>query len=227
MIRILVAEDDAFGRRYVETTLRASGWEVDAHADGAAAWSAFAEGRRPYAVVITDVRMPGLNGLELIRRIRDVDPGIAILALSSLDSDESVVDGLEAGADDYLAKPVGAAVLVAKVKAALRRAEPSIDATTLQVGDLQLDVAARTVRKRGQVIALSGTELALLTYLVRNRGRIVAPSQILTAVWGPAYEAENEILRVAVLRLRRKLEDDPSSPTLVRTHVGMGYSLGL
>lgn len=95
------------------------------------------------------------------------------------------------------------------------------------VDDLQLDVAARTVRKAGRVVALGPTELALLTYLFRNRGRIVAPAQILTAVWGPAYETENEILRVAMLRLRRKLEDDPANPKLMRTHVGMGYSLGL
>lgn len=227
MTWILVAEDDAFSRRYLEVTLAAAGWEVEAHADGTSAWEAFEVGRRSYSVVVTDVRMPSLNGLELIRRIRDADPDVAILALSSLDSDASIVAGLEAGADDYLAKPIGAAVLIAKVKAALRRAEPSADVAKFAIDDVELDVAARTVRKSGRVVALSPTELALLTFMFRNKGRIVAPAQILSAVWGPAYETENEILRVGMLRLRRKLEDDPSNPRLLRTHVGMGYSLGL
>lgn len=227
MTWILVAEDDPFSRRYLEVTLSAAGWEVEAHADGASAWQAFEAGRRGYAVVVTDVRMPALNGLELIRRVRDADPDVAILAVSGLDSDESVVEGLEAGADDYLTKPIGAAVLVAKVKAALRRAEPSTDASAFAIEGLELDVSARTVRRGGRVVALTPTELALLTYMFRNRGRIVAPAQILTAVWGSAYETENEILRVAMLRLRRKLEDDPSNPRLLQTHVGLGYSLGL
>jgi len=224
---VLVAEDDAFSRRYLETTLTAAGWEVEAHADGASAWDAFEAGRRPYSVVVTDVRMPSLSGRELIRRVRDADPAIAILAVSGLDSDESIVDGLEAGADDYLTKPIGAAVLVAKVKAALRRAEPSADAAVFAADDVELDVVARTVRKGGRIVALSPTELALLTFMFRNRGRIVAPTQILASVWGPAYETENEILRVTMLRLRRKIEDDPSNPRLLRTHVGLGYSLGL
>ncbi len=227
MTWILVAEDDAFSRRYLETTLSAAGWQVETHADGASAWEAFEAGRRPYSVVVTDVRMPSLNGLELIRRVRDADPDIAILAVSGLDSDQSIVDGLDAGADDYLTKPVGAAVLVAKVKAALRRAEPSPDAAVFAADDVELDAAARTVRKGGRVVALSPTELALLTFMFRNQGRIVAPAQILASVWGPAYETENEILRVTMLRLRRKIEDDPSNPRLLRTHVGMGYSLGL
>lgn len=227
MIRILVAEDDAFSRRYLETTLRAANWEVDSYADGETAWEAFTSGRRPYRVVVTDVRMPGLSGFDLIRRIREIDPDVAVLAVSGLDTDESIVEGLEAGADDYLRKPIGATILVAKVRAALRRAELGGSAEVLTVDDLEVDVAARTVRKSGQVVPLTATENALLTYLVRNRGRVLAPAQILTAVWGPAYEAENEILRVTVLRLRRKLEDDPAQPRYIRTHIGIGYSIGL
>lgn len=169
--------------------------------------------------------MPVVSGLELAERIRR-DSGITIIAISALGSDEQVVAGLEAGADDYITKPLSGPVLVAKIRGALRRA----DAVTarpqgqLVVGEIALDFDARTVTKRGEPVTLTRTELGVLTYLISNAGRIVAPAQILGHVWGEAYEEENEILRVAILRLRRKIEDDPSKPRYVLTHVGLGYS---
>ncbi len=230
MTRILVVEDDAFGRRYLESILRDAGWTVVVTPDGTAAWAAFEHADVPFDVVVTDIRMPGLSGIDLITRIRALDPVVGVIAVSAMGDDEQVVAGLEAGADDYLTKPFSERVLVAKVRAALRRAADGDDRAgreKLEVGPLQLESRIGVATKLGRALALTRTEFALLEYLMRNQGRIVSPAQILGAVWGEAYEEDTEILRVAVLRLRRKVEDDPANPALLRTHVGFGYSLGL
>jgi DNA-binding response OmpR family regulator len=225
--RILVADDDAFGRRFLELALRDAGWQVVAVADGEAALDAWRMARPRFDVIVTDVRMPRLNGVELIGRVRAEDPDIAVLAVSSLSHDEQVVAGLEAGADDYLTKPVSAPVLVAKVRAALRRSggTAAVGGHVLSVGDLVFDPTASRLTRAGTPIPLTRTELALVEYLMRNPGRIVSPAQILASVWGEAYEEDNEVLRVAVRRVRRKLEPDPSQPRYLRNHVGLGYSI--
>jgi two-component system, OmpR family, KDP operon response regulator KdpE len=223
--RILVAEDDAFIRRFVAAAATQSGWDVTLTEDGAAAWAAFEAEPEAFDVVVTDVRMPIMSGLELAERIRAVST-VAIIAISALGSDEQIVAGLEAGADDYVTKPLSGPVLVAKIRGALRRSEASAGRAhgRLEFGELALDFEARTLTKGGRPVALTRTELGVLAYLMANAGRIVAPAQVLGQVWGEAYEDENEILRVAILRLRRKIEDDPSKPTYVVTHVGLGYS---
>lgn len=225
MARILVAEDDPFIRRFIAAVVDDAGWDVTLTEDGEQAWRAFEAEPGAFDVVVTDVRMPIMSGLELAERIRR-ESGVAIIAISALGSDEQVVAGLEAGADDYVTKPLSGPVLVAKIRGALRRAD-AVEARPqgrVVVGEIALDFDARTVTKRGAPVALTRTELGILTYLISNAGRIVAPAQILGHVWGEAYEDENEILRVAILRLRRKIEDDPSKPRYVLTHVGLGYS---
>jgi len=223
--RILVAEDDPFIRRFIAAVAEQAGWDVALTEDGGQAWDSFEAEPDAFDVVVTDVRMPVLSGLELAERIR-AHSGVAIIVISALGSDEQIVAGLEAGADDYIAKPLSGPVLVAKIRGALRRADAVAGRPRGQVvvGEIALDHEARTVTKRGEPVALTRTELGILTYLVSNAGRIVAPAQILGHVWGEAYEDENEILRVAILRLRRKIEDDPSKPRYVLTHVGLGYS---
>lgn len=224
---ILVVDDDAFSRRFLETTLQDAGWDVRSAADGQAGWEAWEAARRRPDLIVCDVRMPRLNGHELIARIRSQDPAVPIIAVSVLGSDEQVVQGLEAGADDYLTKPLGAAVLVAKVRAVLRRSEGGAGGghERLVVGDLELEPSAGVFTRAGQRIALTRTELAVVAYLMRNPGRVVSPAQILGTVWGEAYEDENEILRTTILRIRRKIEPDPSNPHHLRTHTGLGYSL--
>ena len=225
MARILVAEDDPFIRRFIAAVVDDAGWDVTLTEDGEQAWRAFEAEPGAFDVVVTDVRMPIMSGLELAERIRR-ESGVAIIAISALGSDEQVVAGLEAGADDYVTKPLSGPVLVAKIRGALRRAD-AVEARPqgrVVVGEIALDFDARTVTKRGAPVALTRTELGILTYLISNAGRIVAPAQILGHVWGEAYEDENEILRVAILRLRRKIEDDHSKPRYVLTHVGLGYS---
>lgn len=229
MVRILVADDDPFGRRYAETVLTDAGFAVTTVADGLAALEAFHDADPIFDLVLTDVRMPGLTGIQLIERIRDEDSRIAVIAISMLGSDTQILAGLEAGADDYLTKPISGPVLLAKVRVALRRADPSFGAQVeaiLEVGDLRLDPAARMLTRNGEPVALTRTELAVVEYLMRNAGRIVSPVQILSAVWGEAYELENEILRTAVKRVRRKLDDDSRQSEIIRTHVGLGYSIG-
>lgn len=229
MTRILVVDDDPFGRRYLEATLGDAGWTTTAAADGLTAWDAFRGADPPFDVVVTDVRMPGLSGIELIGRIREVDTRVAVLAVSAMGSDSQVIDGLEAGADDYLTKPVNARVLVAKVRVALRRAEPGEGGVPeiIEAAGLRYDPAAQILTRDGVPVSLTRTELAVVEYLLRNAGRIVSPAQILTAVWGDAYEFETDVLRTALKRVRRKLGDDPRSPEVIRTHVGLGYSIGL
>jgi DNA-binding response OmpR family regulator len=223
--RILVAEDDPFIRRFIAAVAEQAGWELTLTQDGARAWTAFDADPEAFDMVITDVRMPGMSGLELAERIRQVS-GMPIIAISAHGSDEQVVAGLEAGADDYITKPLSAPVLVAKIRGALRRADatPGRGQGRLEIGDLALEIDARTLTKAGVPVPLTRTELGVLAYLMPNAGRIVSPAQILGHVWGEAYEEENEILRVAILRLRRKIEDDPSKPRYVVTHVGLGYS---
>ncbi len=228
MVRILVADDDPFGRRYLEATLADAGWSVTTVADGLAALDAFNEADPPFDLILTDVRMPGLSGIQLIERIREDDQRTAVIAISMLGSDAQILAGLEAGADDYLTKPLSGPVLLAKVRVALRRADASLLTTEapIEVGGLRLDPTGHTLTRGGEPVALTRTELAVVEYLMRNAGRIVSPAQILSAVWGEAYELENEVLRTAVKRVRRKLGDDSRQAELIRTHVGLGYSIG-
>lgn len=227
MTRILVVDDDPFSRRFLEMTLRRAGWQTRSAEDGEAGWEAWSTIRPRPDVVICDVRMPRLNGYELIARIRSQSGSVPIICVSAMDADEQVVQGLEAGADDYLTKPLSAAVLQAKVRAALRRGLGSSGAptATLVVGDLELDESAALLRRAGVPLSLTRTELAVMAFLMRHAGRIVSPAQVLGVVWGEAYEDENEILRTTVLRIRRKIEVDPARPRYLRTHVGLGYSL--
>lgn len=226
MVRILVAEDDPFARRFLELTLRDAGWTVTPAADGAEALERWRSAQPTFDVLITDVRMPGIDGVQLIRQVREDDQEVIVIAISADGRDERIVVGLDAGADDYLVKPIAAPVLLAKVRTALRRAGPPGAGTGLLVsGVLQLDPDARRLTRDGTVIALTATELGVVEYLLRNAGRIVSPMQILGAVWGEAYEEDNELLRSAVRRIRRKLEPDPADPRFLKNHVGLGYSL--
>jgi DNA-binding response OmpR family regulator len=225
-VRILVVDDDEFMQRYYRLLLGSAGWRVLRADDGATAWERFAGGQIPADVVITDVRMPGMSGIELCERIRG-QSDVPLLVVSQLQGDAQVVAALEAGADDYIVKPINEAILLAKVRRALQRGsrESLGPGQVFACGGLRFDPGAQTLTKDGVPVRLTRTEYQLFEFLAANAGRIVSPSQILQRVWGDGYEGDLDILRAAIVRLRRKIEDDPAAPAYLVTHVGIGYGL--
>jgi two-component system, OmpR family, KDP operon response regulator KdpE len=219
--RVLVVDDDAGLARALAINLRAHGWDVTTAATGAAALDAAASAHPD--VVVLDLGLPDMSGLEVIEGIRGWTR-VPIVVLSARQLGDDKVDALDAGADDYVTKPFAMNELLARLRAAVRRARPAEDEEpVVEAGDLRLDLARRVVSRAGKDVRLSPTEWALLEVLVRNRGRMVGRQQLLHDVWGPAYSTETNYLRVYTAQLRRKLEKDPSQPRHLITHPGAGY----
>jgi len=163
-----------------------------------------------------------MNGLDVCRELRN-ESDVPILMLTARDAEVDRVLGLQLGADDYVTKPFGMDELLARLRAAVRRASPAPDEPVVTTTDFTVDLAAKRVIKDGVDIRLTPTEWQLLEVLVRNRGRLVTQKQLLQDVWGPAYGSESNYLRVYVAQLRRKLEQEPSRPRYLLTEPGMGY----
>ncbi|WP_327266623.1 response regulator transcription factor [Streptomyces sp. NBC_01232] len=221
--RILVVDDEPEVRAAVEDGLAVEGYEVRGAADGLAALSQVAAWE-PDAVVL-DVMMPVLDGLAVCRQLRAMGDRTPVLVLTALDSVSERVDGLEAGADDYLVKPFALDELVARVRALLRRAAPGpAGAAPLGFADLVLDPATRTGRRGGRPLEFSRTEAALLELLLRHPGQVLPRELILELVWGRDFGPDSNSLAVYVGYLRRKLEAG-GEPRLVHTVHGVGYRL--
>ncbi|MCP4518262.1 MAG: response regulator transcription factor, partial [Delftia sp.] len=211
--------------RAIQVNLEASGYEVITARDGETA-IALAANKEPDLVVL-DVRMPGLNGYEACRRIREFSTAPVIM-LTALAAQADKVEGLDAGADDYVTKPFGADELLARVRAALRRVKRSErprSRPTFQAGGLLVDFAQQRVCVHDQEVDLTPTEYRLLCELVREAGRVLVPAHLLEKVWGMGYEGENRLLWQAIHRLRRKIERDPQDPQYIQTRPGIGYVL--
>ncbi|MFK0047179.1 response regulator transcription factor [Streptomyces sp. NPDC090741] len=222
--RILVVDDEPEVRAAVQDGLAVEGYEVRGAGDGLAALSEVA-GWQPDAVVL-DVMMPVLDGLGVCRRLRALGDRTPVLVLTALDSVSERVDGLEAGADDYLVKPFALDELVARVRALLRRAAPDPAGTAvLGFADLVLDPETRTGRRGGRALEFSRTEAALLELLLRHPGQVLPRELILELVWGRDFGPDSNSLAVYVGYLRRKLEA-AGEPRLVHTVHGVGYRLG-
>ncbi|WP_030291921.1 response regulator transcription factor [Streptomyces katrae] len=222
--RILVVDDEPEVRAAVQDGLAVEGYEVRGAADGLAALSEVA-GWQPDAVVL-DVMMPVLDGLGVCRQLRALGDRTPVLVLTALDSVSERVDGLEAGADDYLVKPFALDELVARVRALLRRAAPDpAGEAALGFADLVLDPATRTGRRGGRPLEFSRTEAALLELLLHHPGQVLPRELILELVWGRDFGPESNSLAVYVGYLRRKLEAG-GEPRLVHTVHGVGYRLG-
>jgi two-component system KDP operon response regulator KdpE len=217
-MRVLLVDDDATLRRAVGIGLRAAGHEVLVVADGRSALQAVREDRPD--VVILDLGLPDLGGVEVLHSLREWST-VPVVVLSARAESGEKVRALDLGADDYVTKPFGMDELLARVRAAARRA--GSDVPVLEAGDLVIDLPARKVTKAGRVIRLTPTEWGLLEALVRTPGRLVAQQDLLHEVWGPSYGRETNYLRVYVGGLRKKLEEDPSSPRHLITEPGMGY----
>ncbi|MFF6980934.1 response regulator transcription factor [Streptomyces sp. NPDC008343] len=224
--KVLVVDDEPEVRYAVEDGLAVEGYQVRGAEDGMAALTAIADWE-PDAVVL-DVMLPGLDGLAVCRCLRSLGDRTPVLVLTALGSVSERVDGLEAGADDYLVKPFALDELVARIRALLRRtaaAEPDAGAE-LGFADLVVDPATRTGRRAGRAIEFSRTEFSLLELLLRHPGQVLPRETILERVWGRDFGPESNSLAVYVGYLRRKLEAD-GEPRLVHTVHGVGYRLDL
>jgi two-component system KDP operon response regulator KdpE len=221
--RVLVVDDEPQLVRALVINLRARHYDVDAAPDGAAALRLAAA--HPPDVVLLDLGLPDMDGSEVIRGLRGWTR-VPIIVLSARHTSGEKVRALDAGADDYVTKPFGMDELLARLRAAVRRAEPEPGAEpepVVATGAFTVDLAARRVRRDGADVRLTPTEWHLLEILVRNPGRLIPQTRLLQEVWGPAYRTETNYLRVYLAQLRRKLEPDPSRPRHLITEPGMGY----
>jgi two-component system KDP operon response regulator KdpE len=221
--RVLIVDDEASIRRAIRTTLLELGFDVEEAPTGEQAL-ALLRGAQ-YEAVLLDINMPGMGGIEACRQIRRVAPLVAILMLSVRDSEDDKVEALEAGADDYVTKPFHVRELVARVRAAVRRARlPQRDANAvIGIGDITLDPVGRVVRRRGQEVHLTPKEFDLLHYLMAHAGLPIMHARLLTAVWGAESSYQTEYLRTFVRQLRKKLEDDAANPQYLLTESQFGY----
>jgi two-component system KDP operon response regulator KdpE len=222
--RVLVVDDEPQIRRALATNLRAREYEVDLAATGEEALRLAAD-RHP-DVVILDIGLPGIDGIEVVRGLRGWS-AVPIIMLSVREDELDKVDALDAGADDYLTKPFGMNELLARLRAAVRRAAPVEEMPTIETDDFVIDLAAKRVTRDGAEVHLTPTEWGVVEQLVRNRGKLVTQRQLLQEVWGPQYATEANYLRVYLAGLRRKLEPNPSQPRYFITEPGMGYRFEL
>ena len=220
-MKIIIVEDDKTVGQYVQHGLEEQHYHADLVDDGLEGLRLISGGK--YDLAVLDLRLPGMNGVEMVRTLRDRGVGIPILVLTAQDALESKVAALRAGADDYVTKPFSTAELLARLRAAQRRALPPEDVSVFTLGELTVDLAARRVTKAGVELKLTATEYALLRLFVRHAGRVLTHRHILREVWGPKSEEHRQYLRVYVTHLRQKIEREPTKPVLIRTEPGIGY----
>jgi two-component system KDP operon response regulator KdpE len=216
---VLVCDDEPQILRALRVILREAGFDAVPAETGEEALD-LAAVRRPAAAVI-DLVLPDIDGIEVCRRLREWSD-LPIIVLSAVGDEDAKVRALAAGADDYVTKPFGPRELVARLEAVLRRVAPDRDDAVIQVDGLELDLAARVVRRDGQEVHLTPTEFDLLRVLIRNRGRLMTHRELLRAVWGAGYGEDTQVLRAHVANLRRKIEP-ADGPRYIRTDPRVGY----
>jgi two-component system, OmpR family, KDP operon response regulator KdpE len=219
--RVLVCDDELQILRALKVVLRDAGFEVVATATAQEALDAAAV--RPPDAAIIDLVLPDGSGVDVTRELRSWS-GVPIIVLSAVGEEAEKVRALDAGADDYVTKPFGPRELVARLQAVMRRARNGEHETLLELGPVQVDLAARTVRRDGEEIHLTPTEFELLRTLGRNRGRMMTHRALLSEVWGPAWSDDTATLRTHIANLRRKI-DAGDGPGLIRTDPGVGYRI--
>jgi two-component system, OmpR family, KDP operon response regulator KdpE len=218
--RVLVVDDEPQILRALAINLRARGYEVDLAASGEEALRLAADHHPD--VVILDLGLPGISGIEVIKGLRGWS-SVPIIILSAREAEADKIAALDVGADDYVTKPFGAGELLARLRAALRRAAPAEEDATVVTGSFTVDLAAKKVLRDGEAVHLTPTEWHLVEVLVRHPGKLVSQRQLLQEVWGPRYESETNYLRLYMAQIRRKLEPVPGQPRHFITEPGMGY----
>jgi two-component system OmpR family response regulator len=220
--RVLVIEDDAETAGQIADCLTANGYLVDLAADGEAGFNGALTA--DYAVMTVDRLLPSIDGIEVIRRLRDVGVATPALILSALGEVDDRVRGLRAGGDDYLVKPFASREMLARVDALARRSAAVVKETLLRVGDLEIDLLARVARRRGRTIDLMPREFQLLEYLGRNAGQVVSRAMLLRHVWDLHFDPMTNVIDVYVGRVRRKIDSGEAYP-LIHTVRGIGFCL--
>ncbi len=221
--RILVVDDEPRMRRFVRMNLDLEGYEVLEADNGLIALEKVRDDMPD--LVLLDVAMPEMDGFETLERIREVS-AVPVIMLTVKNDEADRIKGLDLGADDYVTKPFSLRELLSRIRAVLRRVEPakaSVEEPLVIDEDLQIDFPRRTVIARGEPIKLRPTEYRLLLHLVENAGWIVPQETLLSKVWGPEYRDDNQLLRLYITYLRKKIEPDPANPKYILTERGVGY----
>ncbi len=222
-MRVLLVEDNLSAVQFLRQALQEAEYTVEVATDGL---SALSKGRTGgFDLILLDVMLPGLDGFEVCRRLREAGVAVPILLVTARDAVEDIVTGLDNGADDYMVKAFRVAELLARARAMLRRTE-SAATETLRVADLTLDLATHTAARGGMEISLSATEYALLELLMRSKGRVLTRARILQHVWQYDFSGNSNILDVYIGYLRRKIDRD-YTPHLIHTVRGIGFRIGV
>ncbi|MFB0617969.1 response regulator [Streptomyces sp. AGS-58] len=220
MTRVLIVDDDPHLLRALTIALTARGYQTNAAPDATTALQAAATAAPDLAVI--DLGLPDLDGINIVESLRGWSTA-PIIVLSARHDETAKINALDAGADDYVTKPFGMGELLARIRAALRRAAPADEQPLITTTAFTVDLAAKRVTTAAGETRLTPTEWHLLEILVRNPGRLVTQRQLLQEVWGPRYEKETNYLRVHLANLRRKLEPEPAQPRYLITEPGIGY----
>ncbi len=220
---ILIIDDELQIRRLLEITLSANGYRIilsSTGRDGLVDAATYHPN-----LIILDLGLPDTDGLEILKKLREwfTKP---IIILSVRNSEDDIISALDHGANDYLAKPFRNGELLARIRAAIRATENKTDAPILEFGSISIDMVNHIARKNKEILKLTSTEFALLSLLAKNQGRVLTHQHILKEVWGYGYIQQTQYLRVFVAQLRKKIEDNPSKPTLLITESGIGYRFG-
>lgn len=217
---ILVIDDEVQIRRLLEITLAANDYLI-AEASTGKEGLLLAASSHP-DLIILDLGLPDIEGITVLKSLREWYEGPVII-LSVRNSEEDIIQALDSGANDYLTKPFRTGELLARIRVAMRQAKDAIKDSCVQYGNLTIDFARRYVSKNGEDIKLTTTEYALLALMAKNEGRVLTHQYLLNQVWGKTYTEQSQYLRVYIAQLRKKFEDDPSQPKLLKTESGIGY----
>jgi two-component system KDP operon response regulator KdpE len=222
-LNTLVVDDETSFRRVLRTSLAASGFAIEEARSGEEAVAILSQ--CTFDLVLLDVNMPGIGGVQACREIRAQTSKIGIVMVTVQDGESEMVRALEAGADDYITKPIRFRELVARLRAVLRRLriENAVEPTLLRAGDLDLDINRHVLYRQGKIVHLTPTEFELLALLMRHQGAPVTHAKLLRSVWGPEYGTELDYLRSFIKTLRKKMEADPAKPKYIVTEPWVGY----